>query len=133
MRMARSLRRLQTIRQPHFDQRWRYLCGVPRRYKVHFLRASHWTVAPTDWLISGGESGGGARPLKPQWVRDVIADCLGAGRRALSQAMGQLPEQSARLRRWAGEIGRRGFEPPDKVQMELKLLGGFGFHPAHSR
>jgi protein gp37 len=28
-----------------------------------------------DWLISGGESGAGARPLKPQWVRDVIADC----------------------------------------------------------
>jgi hypothetical protein len=28
-----------------------------------------------DWLISGGESGGGARPLNPQWVRDIIADC----------------------------------------------------------
>jgi protein gp37 len=28
-----------------------------------------------DWLISGGESGAGARPLEPQWVRDVIADC----------------------------------------------------------
>ena len=26
-------------------------------------------------MISGGESGAGARPLKPQWVRDVIADC----------------------------------------------------------
>jgi protein gp37 len=28
-----------------------------------------------DWLISGGESGGGARPVKRRWVRDVIADC----------------------------------------------------------
>jgi hypothetical protein len=28
-----------------------------------------------DWLISGGESGAGARTLRPQWVRDVIADC----------------------------------------------------------
>lgn len=28
-----------------------------------------------DWLISGGESGAGARTLRPQWIRDVIADC----------------------------------------------------------
>jgi protein gp37 len=28
-----------------------------------------------DWLISGGESGGGARRLDPQRVRDIIADC----------------------------------------------------------
>jgi Protein of unknown function (DUF5131)/Bifunctional DNA primase/polymerase, N-terminal len=28
-----------------------------------------------DWLISGGESGGGARPVKRRWIRDVIADC----------------------------------------------------------
>jgi hypothetical protein len=32
-----------------------------------------------DWLISGGESGGGARPLDPQWVRDIIADCRRRG------------------------------------------------------
>ena len=25
--------------------------------------------------MSGGESGGGARQLDPQWVRDIIADC----------------------------------------------------------
>jgi hypothetical protein len=25
--------------------------------------------------MSGGESGGGARHLDPQWVRDIIADC----------------------------------------------------------
>jgi protein gp37 len=28
-----------------------------------------------DWIISGGESGGGARPLNPRWVRKLIADC----------------------------------------------------------
>jgi protein gp37 len=32
-----------------------------------------------DWLISGGESGGGARPLNPRWVRDIIADCRRKG------------------------------------------------------
>ena len=28
-----------------------------------------------DWLISGGESGGGARSVKRRWIRDVITDC----------------------------------------------------------
>jgi protein gp37 len=32
-----------------------------------------------DWLISGGESGPGARALDPQWVRDIIADCRRRG------------------------------------------------------
>jgi Protein of unknown function (DUF5131) len=32
-----------------------------------------------DWLISGGESGPGARPLDPQWIRDIIADCRRLG------------------------------------------------------
>lgn len=28
-----------------------------------------------DWLISSGESGHGARPLDPEWIRNVISDC----------------------------------------------------------
>lgn len=28
-----------------------------------------------DWVIVGGESGPGARPMKPQWVRDIRAQC----------------------------------------------------------
>jgi Protein of unknown function (DUF5131) len=32
-----------------------------------------------DWLISGGESGPGARPLKPRWIRRIITDCHDKG------------------------------------------------------
>jgi protein gp37 len=28
-----------------------------------------------DWIIIGGESGQSARPMRPQWARDVIAQC----------------------------------------------------------
>lgn len=28
-----------------------------------------------DWVIVGGESGHGARPMDPQWVRDIRDDC----------------------------------------------------------
>lgn len=32
-----------------------------------------------DWVIVGGESGPGARPVDPDWVRDLRDQCVGAG------------------------------------------------------
>lgn len=32
-----------------------------------------------DWLIAGGESGGGARPVDADWVRGLRDECLAAG------------------------------------------------------
>jgi protein gp37 len=32
-----------------------------------------------DWVIVGGESGPGARPMNPEWVRSVRDQCLRAG------------------------------------------------------
>ena len=32
-----------------------------------------------DWVIVGGESGPGARPMRPKWVADVRDQCLNAG------------------------------------------------------
>jgi protein gp37 len=67
--------------QPHFDQRWKQLQKIPASIKfisyepaIGPLRLPDHGPFP-DWLISGGESGGGARPVKRQWIRDVIADC----------------------------------------------------------
>ncbi len=34
---------------------------------------------PLDWVICGGESGPGARPMNPDWVRRVRDDCATAG------------------------------------------------------
>lgn len=33
----------------------------------------------TDWVIVGGESGPGARPMAPAWVRDILARCQRRG------------------------------------------------------
>ena len=67
--------------QTYFDQRWKHLQNIPAVIKfisyepaLGPLRLPKHGPLP-DWLISGGESGGGARPLNPQWVRDIIADC----------------------------------------------------------
>ena len=32
-----------------------------------------------DWVIVGGESGPGARPMDPRWVTSIRDRCLGAG------------------------------------------------------
>lgn len=32
-----------------------------------------------DWIIVGGESGPGARPMDPDWVRDIRDQCVAAG------------------------------------------------------
>jgi protein gp37 len=67
--------------QVHFDQRWKHLQKIPASIKfVSYEPALGPLRLPTqgplpDWVISGGESGGGARPVKRQWIRDVIADC----------------------------------------------------------
>ncbi|MGD0882268.1 MAG: phage Gp37/Gp68 family protein [Acidimicrobiales bacterium] len=32
-----------------------------------------------DWVIAGGESGSGARPLDPEWVTEIRDNCLASG------------------------------------------------------
>jgi protein gp37 len=67
--------------QKRFDLRWKRLKRIPATVRfISYEPALGPVRLPSsgslpDWLISGGESGSGARPLKPQWVRDVISDC----------------------------------------------------------
>ncbi|MCZ7663980.1 MAG: phage Gp37/Gp68 family protein [Thermoleophilia bacterium] len=37
------------------------------------------TLSGIDWVIVGGESGPGARPMKQEWVTDIRDQCLEAG------------------------------------------------------
>lgn len=64
---------------------WRveYLRKVPAR--VRFLSAEpllgplgRFNLRGIDWVIAGGESGPGARPMNPSWVREVRDACLAA-------------------------------------------------------
>ncbi|QDH92849.1 hypothetical protein KNU62_gp64 [Gordonia phage Bakery] len=42
-----------------------------------------------DWVIVGGESGRGARPMHPQWARDIRDQCVAAGVPFLFKQWGQ--------------------------------------------
>lgn len=44
-------------------------CPVPVQVQTHKI----------DWLICGGESGPGARPMHPAWARSVRDQCIAAG------------------------------------------------------
>lgn len=38
-----------------------------------------WCTNPIDWVIVGGESGPGARPMHPDWARSLRDQCTAAG------------------------------------------------------
>lgn len=52
-----------------------------------------------DWIIVGGESGPGARPLDLDWIRDIIARCRAAGVAIWVKQLGSA---------WAQECRRSG-------------------------
>lgn len=42
----------------------------------NFIRLDRWTtLPPIDWVIVGGESGPQARPIHPDWVRELRDQC----------------------------------------------------------
>ena len=46
------------------------------------------------WVIVGGESGPGARPMQPAWVESILLQCRNARCAILLQAMGWCPEKA---------------------------------------
>ena len=70
---------LEVLRTGDFDS-LDCLTGT-RSYAGRGGRAGHETTghAAIDWVIVGGESGPQARPMHPQWVRDLRDQCEGAG------------------------------------------------------
>jgi protein gp37 len=83
--------------QTYFDSRWGILQRIPA--VVRFisyepalgpLRLPKHGPYP-DWLISGGESGSGARPLDPTWIRDIIEDCHRRGVAPFHKQWGTYP------------------------------------------
>jgi protein gp37 len=73
-----------------------------------------------QWVIIGGESGGGSRPFHLAWARQLIAECASAATPVFLQRLGGKPyEGTARLhlrdpmggdwREWPPDLRRREF------------------------
>lgn len=68
--------------QVRFNQRWPVLSLVPAVVRfisyepaIGPIRLDRTDDLQPDWLIAGGESGHGARPMQATWMRDIIRDC----------------------------------------------------------
>lgn len=88
----------------------------PNRNEVYPLcpncgLVAHWTGYDDgiDWVIVGGESGPGARPMHPDWVRSLRDQCTAAGvpfffkqwgEWAPGECADKLPTRTERTARW---------------------------------
>lgn len=66
--------------QHHYDQRWPHLRSVPARvrfisYEPALGPLSLRGEGVPDWIICGGESGGKARMMNPEWARNLLEQC----------------------------------------------------------
>lgn len=76
------------------------------------LRANRQACCPDcrhrrlDWVISGGESGTGARPCDVAWIRSIVTQCQAAGVPVFVKQLGAKPECGSCLDPtvcWCGE------------------------------
>ena len=51
----------------------------PLDFSAWIDRAHKGDARMVDWVIAGGESGGKARPMNPEWVRSIRDQCVDAG------------------------------------------------------
>jgi protein gp37 len=67
--------------QTRYDDRWKHLSKVPAAIRFISYEPAigplrlHAAERQPDWVIIGGESGHGARPMNPSWARNIVADC----------------------------------------------------------
>ncbi|MGO4151446.1 phage Gp37/Gp68 family protein [Cupriavidus sp. YAF13] len=79
-----------------------------------------------DWVIVGGESGPGARPMHPDWARSLRDQCTAAGVPFLFKQWGEHAMNYDRDR--DDPDWRRCAEMDRKTGRWINLAGGHGFH-----
>jgi protein gp37 len=60
-------------------------------------------LAGIDWLIVGGESGHGARPMQPEWARELRDECLRIGHQGIGY-----DRPSFFFKQWGGRTPKAG-------------------------
>ena len=68
-----------------------------------------------EWVVSGGESGPGARPMRVEWVRSIVQQCKAAGVPCFVKQMGPAPimDEVDAVQAVALGAGWDRLEPPD--------------------
>ena len=69
-----------------------------------------------DWVVCGGESGPGARPMDLEWARDLRDQCRDAGVPFWMKQMGGHPNKRARFEDIPEDLRIREF--PNEAQTD---------------
>jgi len=89
-----------------------------------------WCNCIIDWVIVGGESGPGARPMHPDWVRSIRDQCQAAGVPFFFKQWGSWFPLGQKSNGWNGTSKHRNddwpFQPMYKIGKKLagRLLDG---------
>jgi len=121
--------------QVWYDRRRRWLDETPAAVKFWSLEPLLGSIdmnirfVKPDWVIVGGESGHGARPMHPDWARSIRDQCAEAGVPIFFKQWG---EWETALDRDRDDPGWRADYKTDYVDSGksrwLNLAGGQGFH-----
>ncbi|OCP38128.1 DUF5131 family protein [Ensifer sp. LC163] len=108
--------------QTRYEQRKRFIAEVPAAVwfisyepAIGPLRIAENDPKP-NWLISGGESGHGARPMLAQWARDVISDCQRLGIAAFHKQWGAIGNNPL--------VQEQGMAPSEVKELDTFGKGG---------
>lgn len=107
--------------QRRADERVPILLSIPARVRfvshepaIEAVDFSRW-MPGIDWVITGGESGPGARGYNPTWAKDVIAQCRRGGAAPFVKQLG------ANVLDFGGAIKDRKGGDPNEWPEELRV------------
>lgn len=120
------------------DVRWSL--GHPIGIAAGFLERGSFspgleTLHPLDWIIAGGESGPGARPVHPQWINSLRDQCAAAGTAFFFKQWGEFHPSAAHDHEAMGCLrtpeainiaGDREYRPSEQFRLITSELGWAG-------
>ncbi len=95
----RILALLQTPAQVRFLSCEPLLSELDHLFEFYLSWQDAWGHPQIKWMIVGGESGPGARPMELAWATDLIEECRDAGVACFVKQLGSV---------WAAEAGHGG-------------------------
>lgn len=74
---------------------------------------------PVDWVICGGESGPGCRPMNLDWARALLKDCRVAGIPFFFKQIGGHPNKRHNPAEWPEDLRVQEFPPEEQYHATL--------------
>ncbi len=115
--------------QDRYDHRWPILADIPAVVRfVSYepalgpLSMMNCDTFP-DWMIWGGESGPGARPMAPAWASEITVECLQMGIPVFGKQWGRYENHPLLIDRGVSIADVKEIDPPSNGKGGAELGG----------